>query len=851
MAITNEQQAQILKVVVGLFNGGISAGNLSKLANLVEGGMSIAALSDALASTSVFKDKILAGKTTIESQVNLLMDNFGVAADSDPQSAGSKAELFFTARISNGAGLGSIVNEATTFLSRSDLPAQFAEVAALLNNKVLVAEEYAGRNPPNDFATMIALFGDVTAANPATKEDAIAFVDNFITGPITENKISLTTSVDDLVGTSGIDVFSGVFDSAGTSTTISTADVLDGAGGTDILNIRIASISTQVVNTISPVSSNIENFFLTNQAKATNSPFVLNFINISDEVEVWDKGSVSNAQTLAFNVDPTATAGMADTLGLFYGVNFSGESGRSGSSDAFTLALTGAGTAAQQVLFSTVTTAGTIDNSFEVANISSSATLSNVNLGGLGSMALKTVNVSGDAVLMLSGDDDFAGLSAVDASQMTAGGLNIDARGSEEGSFNFTGSPVDDRIVLKNSAINTAGSLDGGEGNDTLATQNFNNLNTTAVNTSSGFEVLEGVGGAENINTASFTGISEFLFTGTTGQNNGFDIGNIESNDRVAYSTDILSGGNYALRLSGKNTGTTALIELRAVSETDGETVFTATSNNNDRYGIEIQSNVASLKLDSTGTSTNANVIETSQANNDYFGYAFGNLTTPVFNITGSHDLVIMAREGVDISDGTKLAGFSNAANIDATTFSGILRIAGSLSDDVIKGGSGDDIIYGLGGDDTLTGNDGADQFRLAEYYNTTDTIIDFVRGTDKVGLNQFDFGNTTATQAGAALSTTDYVENRSGITSIGNADAKKVIELQTSLDGGQIATDTGAAIEAYVLVHNTTSGKGELWYDDNWSDADNRSHIVTYDNVVDLTGVKSFSNSDFVEYTY
>lgn len=844
MAITNEQQTQILKIVAGLFNGGISAGNLSALANLVEGGMSIAALSDALASTSAFTSNILAGKTTVESQVSVLMNNFGVIADSNNlQSAGSQAELYFTARISNGAGFGTIVYEAVTFLSRNDLPVEFAEVAALLNNKVLVVEEYAGRNPPDDFATMIALLSDVTATNPATKDEALVFVNNFISGPIVNNIITLTDATDNLTGTSGIDIYSGVFDPAGNASTISNADVLDGTDGNDMLNIRIAS-SSAGGSTIAPVSSNVENIFLTNQA--TTDPFTLNFVNITDEFQVWDKGSASGSNTKAINVDATTTVGMSNTLG-FYEVNFSGD--RSGSSDAFTLALTGAGTARQQTNFSTITTSGAVDDTFEIANISSTTTLSNVSLG-VDPMTLKTINVSGDAALMLGGHNNFVGLSMVDASQMTAGALNIDARDSDESNFNFTGSPADDRIVLKNSTINTASSLNGGAGKDTLATQNFNNLSTAAVNNAAGFGVLEGVGGAENLSTTGFTAINEFLFTGTTGQNNGFDISNIESNDRTAYSTDILSGGNHALRLTGKNAGNTAIVELRAIDETDGETVLTATSNNNDRYGIELQSNIASLTLDSTGTSTNANVVETNQ-NPTFFGYAFGNTTTAVFNITGSHDLTIMARAGVDISDGTKLAGFSDAANVDASAFTAILRIAGSLSDDVIKGGSGADIIYGLGGADTLTGNDGADQFRLAEYYSTTDTITDFVKGTDKVGLNQFDFGSTTATQEGATLSITDYVENRTGITSIGNADAKKVIELQTSLDGGQIATDAGAAVEAYVLVHNTTSGKAELWYDDNWSDAGSRNHIVTYDNIVDLVGVQGFSNTDFVEFTY
>ena len=657
---------------------------------------------------------------------------------------------------------------------------------------------------------------------------------------------SATTPAANTLGTAGIDTYSGVFDPTGNATTISNADVLDGVGEIDVLNIRIGSTSPGG-STIAPVSSNVESFFLTNQA--TTDPFTLNFINIEDEAQVSDKDSVLGANTRAINVDSTATVGMVDTLG-FYEVNFSGDGDRSRSSDAFTLALTGAGTATQLTNFSTVTAAGTIDNTFEIANISSTTTQSYISLG-IDAMTLKAVNVSGDAALMLAGHDDFIGLSTVDASQMTAGGLNIDARDSAEANFNFTGSPADDRVVLKKDTIETASSLDGGAGKDTLATQNFLTLLATAVNSTNGFEVVEGVAGAESFIPGSATSINEFLFSGFTGSNNGFDITDIESNDRMAYSTDITSGGSYALRLVGKNAGNTATVELRAIDETNGETVFTTnTSNTNDTYGIELRSNISSFTLDSTGTSTNANLIETN-LNNDFFGYAFENLTTAVFKITGSHDVTIMAKAGVDISDGTKLAGFSSAVNVDASTFTGVLRIAGSLLDDVIQGGSEADIIYSLGGADILTGNDGADQFRLAEFYKTTDAITDFVKGTDKVGLNEFDFGNTTATQAGATLSTTDYVENHSGITSIGNADAKKVIEMQASQDSGQIAANTGAAVEAYVLVHNTTSGKAELWYDDNWSDAGDRDHIVTYDNVVDLVGVQGFSNSDFVEYAY
>ena len=699
---------------------------------------------------------------------------------------------------------------------------------------------------PNGLAIQTAYVSSIDASyeySLKTANPSSVSLDSLV---VTSQSFILKAEADNLIGTSGDDTFSSIFSSSSTSSnTLSGGDSIDGAGGTgDKLTVRVIDTAAGG-STVAPQSSSVEKFYITNLVGTTNHFFALDFTSIAGESEVGTKSSVAGSETRALRVDSLAAS--IDTSEGSLLVHFNGT--RTAATDAFSLSLNGAGTASDPAVFSAITTSGAVDNSFEIANIASTSTLSNVSLG-VGQMTLKTVMVSGDAALKLGAHSDFVGLSMVDASAMTAGGLNIDARGSEESNFMFKGSPAVDRIVLKNSTINTASSLDGGAGKNTLGSENFGNLTATAVNKAVGFQVLEGVGGAENLDAASFTSINEFLFTGTAGSNNGFSFSNIESNDRFALSSDIASGGNHALRVEGRNAGNSATVELRAIDGQDGETVLTATSNNNDRFGIEIRTNIASLTLDSTGTSTKANVIETNQ-NNNFFGYAFGNTSTPVFKITGSHDVAIMAREGVDISDGKKLAGFSDAANVDASAFTGVLRIAGSLSNDVIMGGSGADIIYSLGGEDRLTGNGGADQFRLAKFYNTTDTITDFIKGTDKVGLNEFDFANTAATAAGAPLSAADYVDNRTGITSIGNADAKKVIELQASLDSGQIQSDNGAAVEAYVLVHNTTSGKAELWYDSNWSDAGNRSHIVTFDNVVDLAGVKGFTSSDFVEYSF
>jgi Ca2+-binding RTX toxin-like protein len=231
---------------------------------------------------------------------------------------------------------------------------------------------------------------------------------------------------------------------------------------------------------------------------------------------------------------------------------------------------------------------------------------------------------------------------------------------------------------------------------------------------------------------------------------------------------------------------------------------------------------------------------------------AFDNQNGPsTFNITGTQDLNIGAKIGDAMSSSSDTFGFHSSANVDASSFTGNLRIAGSSSADVLTGGSGNDIFYGMGGDDVLRGNDGADQFRFVGD-SSTDLLVDFTAGTDKIGFNTtttINFSNTTATNAGATLSAADYIENRSAITALGASDDDKVVEMQAALSTGQVASDVGAAVDAFVLLFNSTTTKGELWYDSDWSNAGGRTQVATFDNVDDLVGIQGMSNTDFVEF--
>lgn len=88
----------------------------------------------------------------------------------------------------------------------------------------------------------------------------------------------------------------------------------------------------------------------------------------------------------------------------------------------------------------------------------------------------------------------------------------------------------------------------------------------------------------------------------------------------------------------------------------------------------------------------------------------------------------------VEVNDGTLSAGWST---FNVRTVAGSSSIAGSGSDDVLRGddqnnligaGSGDDVIYGDAGADTLIGRDGADRFVFEDTsaFDAVDTIRDF-----------------------------------------------------------------------------------------------------------------------------
>ncbi len=89
------------------------------------------------------------------------------------------------------------------------------------------------------------------------------------------------------------------------------------------------------------------------------------------------------------------------------------------------------------------------------------------------------------------------------------------------------------------------------------------------------------------------------------------------------------------------------------------------------------------------------------------------------------------------ISDGslTSTASVAIAVGANITGTNGNDTISGTPGDDKICGGNGNDTIYGGKGNDILTGGNGKDKFIFASKEGT-DTVTDFRKGTDLIGLS-------------------------------------------------------------------------------------------------------------------
>lgn len=169
--------------------------------------------------------------------------------------------------------------------------------------------------------------------------------------------------------------------------------------------------------------------------------------------------------------------------------------------------------------------------------------------------------------------------------------------------------------------------------------------------------------------------------------------------------------------------------------------------------------------------------------------------------------------------------------------------IMGGSGNDSLDGGIGSDTLNGGLGSDTLTGGGGQDRFQWF-IGQGTDNITDFVAGSsnDFIVL-QDTFPNTTAP---ATLNGSDF-NSRTTLSAIAASDSNKVVRIGTSDTTANIAGFTKASfVDAYVLILNSTTGVGQLYYDADWGDTAGRELALNITNITTQTNLNLITNTRF-----
>ncbi|WP_297324718.1 hypothetical protein [Nitrosomonas sp.] len=734
MAITPTQRDDILKVVVGLFNGSPNGNVLTELSDLVKGGTSIEDLADSLAAHSAFQDNILAGNVTIDDQVAILMDHFGLVADDDETSAGSQAEAYFTQKLEDGEGFGKIVFDAVTYLSSADRAPEFDDAAALLNNKIQVAKLYAQSNPSDDLDTMLSVLNGVSASTPVTQAEALAYLDSIGQGSNPGGSFDLTFGDDALVGTAGNDTFNGGVVNNGAGTLVQSwedIDTVDGGAGTDTLNATLDGSAA-----ITPSISNVEVINIRNVTADAS----VDFTDASGVQQIWNNAS-SATRTLTYDAAPiAATFGVRNTQSTTEINTFDDVTG---TDDTLALSTAGAGkddttravvqstTDAAAIEAMSIAAAG--ENFLDVSGFTAITTLTVTGTGSLDVLVDTTALDTVDASANKGGVTTDLSASAIDLT--VTGGTGADDITAGTANDTIDVGAGDDRVAFTTGTLDADDVVEGGDGEDTLALLDGDDVAGLTADGQTGFEVLElgAAGAAVTFDNTDF-GFTKVVLGADLTQDLTLEHldATLEVKDNQAGDINVISGGTddtFGLSINAEEVVPT--VTLAALDVTDIETVnVSTTADTDDTIFTTIETDgVTALTFAGAGDVSITDITDADNANNGTTKIASIDLTdqTGGFEMAANNlgygttftlaNLGETATATYDFDDDATndeaselfgAAGFRDRFEF-TTEFTGDVAIqgvevGGDVSDDKI-----DLSFFGLTSDDDLTITDVAD----------------------------------------------------------------------------------------------------------------------------------------------
>lgn len=527
--------------------------------------------------------------------------------------------------------------------------------------------------------------------------------------------------------------------------------------------------------------------------------------------------TLTNANTTTINSGALTTLNLAGTLTT---VN-AGTSGAltTPANSALALNLTGAVSSG----------AVTIDSDFTTLNINGQTTASTI--ADLVNGSVKVINVSGDAKVTFT---DYDPATITDITVTNTGGA-VFATSALATTTNFTGGAGADSVIL----ASTTKAITMGAGNDTVTTS------TAAV----------GTGGSVNAGDGIDTIIMTFALADGADANSTFN--SKFTNFETLKLSDALTG---ALDMDGLNQASTVILDLGSTAGTinnlkSGGTVTTL-ANNAGTTAINVTgalggaADVLNYNLSKTtaltaGTVTVANVeninIGVADAATAGSDAAIHTLTLTAATatsvvVTGNNGLNLTATgsaaitnfdaSGIVANDTVAKAGVAattdTAANLAVTYASLNVTTTANVT---IKGGAGNDTLTGNAAKDTITGGEGAD-------------IIDGKAGVDVINLAETKAAaDIVSFTVPGALNT---AVNADTITGFKTTSDKLSFDAITITGGGSIAAVAGTAVTAGAVVAGAITND-TIYVINTGATALTAAGVETIANYLDLTDVAAF----------
>ena len=442
----------------------------------------------------------------------------------------------------------------------------------------------------------------------------------------------------------------------------------------------------------------------------------------------------------------------------------------------------------------------------------------------------------------------------VDATSVGRGGGNFTFTDNDVdgGSFFYSTTPSDTARVSVNRAQAGEAQLDGTSANEILVGRD--GVADTIVG-KGGRDHMYGLGGNDIFNLANGHFGSGELIDGGAGNDSivltNETTVNFATGTIVNVETLTGGGGSDTVTMSAQQWAAFGTVNL-AGGSSDALTVNFSGSVNISAASAPTVSNTETGSLTGSG---GVDMITLTGAQLDAILIGSGTI-----NLGGGSDTIALTSTSNDLN-GLNDAGLSGVEAISAAgATAGVKVNLASQSEAFTMTGSGfADMLVGGTANDTLTGGAGADQFRLRSTTNGTDIVNDFTDGTDKIGFldtgstggGSVNFGSTAGSTAGTQLAAADFV-SRTAITSIASADDAKVILITTAQTNAEITGNVSAnnnPLDSYVLVFNSTTGRGEIWYDTDWDNAGNRVKVATLNNVTTLAQLNLIGAADIIVY--